>query len=104
MQVSCNSGALRERAKSLARQLRANRDGDYSDGLVAANAGRCSPSEGMQRLLIGQPFSTAGSILPCRGSWQLYPARAVPCRKGPVRFGDAPTEDSAPRKRDSSSR
>ena len=80
MRVSCSSGALRDRAKTLAKQRRANREGDYSDGLVAVDAGRCSPREGMQRPLIGQAFSAAGSILPYRGSEQLYLSRAVPCR------------------------
>ena len=68
--VSCSSGALRDRAKSLAKQRGANREGDYSNGIVAADAGRCSSREGMERQLIGQACSAAGSILPRRGSEQ----------------------------------
>ena len=78
--VPCGSGALRDQAKSLAEQRRANREGDYPDGLVAVEAGRCLSREGMQRPLA--KTSTLGSGLPTTPSgWQVtYQSRAVPCR------------------------
>ena len=67
--VPCGSGALRDQAKSLAEQRRANREGDYPDGLVAVRAGRCLPREGMQRPLA--KTSTSGSGFPTTPSgWQ----------------------------------
>ena len=67
--VPCGSGALRDRAKSLAKQRRANRDGDYTDGLVAVDAGRCLSRDGMQRPLA--KTGTSGSGLPTTLSgWQ----------------------------------
>ena len=60
--VPCGSGALRDQVKSLDKQRRANREGDYTDGLVAADAGRCLSREGMQRLLARQARQAAGFL------------------------------------------
>ena len=78
--VPCSSGALRDRAKSLAKQRRANREGDYTDGLVAVDSGRCSSREGMQRPLARQACRAAGFIPPRRGGECLYLPRAFTCR------------------------
>jgi hypothetical protein len=99
--VPCSSGALRGRAKSLAKQRRANREGDYTDGLVAVDAGRCLPREGMQRPLARQARQAAGFLPPCRGGKRLTnPGQFLAGR--PEEVGFASTRHSAPRKRDGS--
>ena len=65
--VPCGSGALRDQAKSLAKQQRANREGDHTDGLVAVDAGRCLSREGMQRPLARQARQAAGFLPSYRG-------------------------------------
>ena len=78
--VPYGSGALRDQAKSLAKQRRANRDGDYTDGLVAVDAGRCLSLERMQRPLARQARQAAGFLPPYRGGKRLSNPGPVPCR------------------------
>ena len=102
--MPCGSGALRDQAKSLAKQRRANREGDYTDGLVAADAGRCLSCEGMRRPLAQQACQAAGFLPPLsgyRGGKRLTnPGQSLAGR--PEEVGFASTRFSAPRKRDGS--
>ena len=83
--VPCGSGALCDQAKSLAKQRRANREGDYTDGLVAADAGRCLSREGMQRPLARQACRAAGFLPPYRGGKRLI-IPSSPLQDGPRRW------------------
>ena len=83
--VPCGSGALRDQAKSLAKQQRANWEGDYTDGLVAVDAGRYLSREGMQRPLARQARQAAGFLPPCRGGKRFTNPGASPLQDGPRR-------------------